>query len=321
MQQLGRRLFVQEFTGFNASCPFFNGATRLTVQPATGDILVIPVSCTIALSGNLSVTNQITFDIYGQLSFPTSGDKVIFNALTVINVYSGGSLYGVSNSNQIRVGAGSADWSGPGLFPGPFSINQSGITVLPVELLNFSVEQKGHTASINWQTATEKNNNYFDVERSVDGINFELVKRIKSKADNAGNSSFVLDYSYTDGNPLEGVSYYRLIQVDKDSKFEIFNMISFSLTKDTYEKIQFKIYPNPNDGNFLVDVGGIENNHTVEVKIVDILGKIIFEELTDVFSIKNKEFAINLKNKFPSGNYTSIFSLEEVKYHSIFIIN
>ncbi len=300
-----------------ATCNPLDIGSNATFDLAAGGTFSLTGPATITGTGSLSIAAGSTLAVQGNVTFSGSGDATINGKIIVT-----GTTTFPNTGGSTICGSGSLT-TGTLVLGNPMPPCGSGIviTVLPIELLNFTVEQKGNSALILWQTATEKNNDYFDLERSTDGINFELVKRINSKGDNAGNSSYVLDYLFTDEKPLEGVSYYRLKQVDTDGKFEIFKMVSFNQIKDTYEKIEFKIYPNPNDGNFLIDVGGIENNHTVEVKIVDILGKIIFQETTDVQAIKNKEFAINLKNKFPAGNYTSVFSLEDIRYHSVFIIN
>ena len=65
---------------------------------------------------------------------------------------------------------------------------------------------------LNWIKSTEINNDYFTVERSIDGINFEAVTIV----DGGGNSTKMLTYSAIDKNPQIGLSYYRLMQTDTD---------------------------------------------------------------------------------------------------------
>jgi len=73
-----------------------------------------------------------------------------------------------------------------------------------------------------WVTSNEINNDYFTIEKSNDGINFEIVEIILG----AGNSDILLEYSFVDKNPINGISYYRLKQTDFDGKFEYSDIIS-----------------------------------------------------------------------------------------------
>lgn len=93
---------------------------------------------------------------------------------------------------------------------------------LPIELLSFKGECKGKNILLTWETATEVNNDYYTVERSINGETFNSVAVIQG----AGNSSANLHYEYTDDFPFSGVLYYRLKQTDYDGKFEYSNIFS-----------------------------------------------------------------------------------------------
>ena len=229
------------WTGFTAStCPFWNGGTQLTSQPAAGDILLIPAGCTVTITGNVSVTNMITLNVYGQLKFSSSSDKLNLNASSQIIVFSGGSITGPSASNQIKIGTGGAEWSGPGTSTGPFVITDG---FLPIELVYFvgNLNSNNHV-NLMWQTATESNNDFFVIERSENGIDFITISEIKSKSLN-GNSVQNLNYETTDFNTLQSTTYYRLKQVDMDGQFTYSNIESIEWNAN--EKI--KIVPNPVD--------------------------------------------------------------------------
>jgi|GEM_PF-6063104 len=83
---------------------------------------------------------------------------------------------------------------------------------LPVELLNFSGETGDGCIVLEWSTASEINNNYFSIERSVPESDFKIIGQIAG----AGNSAELKKYSFTDRDPLRGVNYYRLRQTDYD---------------------------------------------------------------------------------------------------------
>jgi|GEM_PF-3416447 len=97
----------------------------------------------------------------------------------------------------------------------PAFMVKSGITPLPVELLNFSaILNNQHQTSLTWETASELNNDYFDIGRSTDNIHFKTVARVKG----AGNSSTPVKYHILDYFPETGINYYRLGQVDFNSQ-------------------------------------------------------------------------------------------------------
>lgn len=83
---------------------------------------------------------------------------------------------------------------------------------LPVELLKFSAEPGNKHVVCEWSTASELNNDYFTVERSKNGVDFESLGIVSG----AGTSSNRSDYRFVDQNPQYGVSYYRIKQTDYD---------------------------------------------------------------------------------------------------------
>ena len=99
-----------------------------------------------------------------------------------------------------------------------FSMQVSNPTCyLPIELIYFNGEQKSCKQNVlTWATATEINNDHFEVERSSDAINFKTIKEIPG----AMNSLETKKYVYVDSNPESGINYYRLKQVDLDGTYK-----------------------------------------------------------------------------------------------------
>ncbi|MEO8761419.1 MAG: T9SS type A sorting domain-containing protein, partial [Bacteroidia bacterium] len=178
-----------------------------------------------------------------------------------------------------------------GFIPSSVSFNlwvQSSATVspLPIELLNFDAvyNESTSTVNINWATSTETNNNFFTVERSVDGQNFLEISTITSKGNN-GNSIATLSYQTTDRHPLYGTSYYRLKQTDFNGNYKYFKVVSVNYS--AHQSIL--IYPNPvnNNTNLTVNVIGHKNEEVVFI-LKDIMGreflsKTIFPEQDNQF--------------------------------------
>src|SRR5690606_26093002 len=86
---------------------------------------------------------------------------------------------------------------------------------LPVELISFTGKFVANGTLLEWATATEKDNNYFEIERSQDGKEFKAIGRVGGN----NNSTSINRYNFTDKDQLPGLVYYRLKQVDNDGTF------------------------------------------------------------------------------------------------------
>ena len=143
------------------------------------------------------------------------------------------------------------------------------VAAVPVELLyftaNLTIDKKG---LCQWATATEINNNYFIVERTRDGVHYDFV----GKVNGAGNSNSALYYSTLDADPYQGVSYYRLKQVDFDGSTTYSKLVSINL--ENLEIIT--IYPNPAIDNIDYLISSPQAGN-VTITVVDVLGRIILK--------------------------------------------
>ncbi|MGK0390785.1 MAG: hypothetical protein ACI94Y_003545, partial [Maribacter sp.] len=107
----------------------------------------------------------------------------------------------------------------------------------PVELLNFEGELRGQEVVLDWATASELNNNGFDIERLSNDNTFERIGFVRGQ----GNSTVKNNYTFTDRNLIGGILYYRLKQIDVDGSYDYSKIIEVEIPneKDVY------IYPNP----------------------------------------------------------------------------
>jgi hypothetical protein len=108
---------------------------------------------------------------------------------------------------------------------------------LPVTLTAFEVVGENAHVDAYWTTASELNNDYFLLDRSADGTEWETVGKVFGQ----GNSTTTQSYTYADLNPLRGISYYRLVQTDTDGKRTISDMRSVVVSPEE----DFVLYPNP----------------------------------------------------------------------------
>lgn len=133
-------------------------------------------------------------------------------------------------SNVLDGGTGTPQQGFPFIIYGPSA-------ALPIELISFTGEIRDNTHILDWTTATEIQNDYFNIERSADGENFEIIGEVPG----AGNSQVATHYAFTDDRPLNGLNYYRLKQTDYDGKFSYSQVIV--LNRPMADPIG--IYPNP----------------------------------------------------------------------------
>lgn len=125
-------------------------------------------------------------------------------------------------------------------------------TSVPLELLDFEASMVEGKALLTWETASERNTDYFTVQKSTDGLTFRNIGTVKA----AGNSSTLLHYNFTDSEPLRQMTFYRLEQVDKDGRSEL----SPVKTLQRIVQVRYEIYPNP-----VVDVLGVQLSARYEV--------------------------------------------------------
>ena len=145
---------------------------------------------------------------------------------------------------------------------------------LPVTLLEFDAVAENNKVNITWQTANERDNDYFVIERSRDGVIFNEVARVNG----AGNSSTPLSYQTTDHDPYTGISYYRLKQVDYDGAEKVYPMVVVEITGITLEEPRLNIHPNPyREGEIIADIGGFNTESHALVMLADISGNALWQ--------------------------------------------
>ena len=107
-------------------------------------------------------------------------------------------------------------------------------TPLPIELVSFDATTNDNSVEVEWVTASQSNNNYFTVERSIDGYNWTELTKVPG----CGNCNSNMEYKVIDENPHLGLSYYRLIQTDYDGVFEIFHPVAVMIKQERKEVVR-----------------------------------------------------------------------------------
>lgn len=188
-------------------------------------------------------------------------------------------------------------------------------SALPVELTDFSGEIKNNTVQLVWNTATEKNNYYFELERSENGVDFKKIVQLNSKAKN-GNSSSFLVYEAADPEPFSGTAYYRLKQVDFDGTFTFSDVITVEYEK---QQAEFTIYPNPGTAPFKINLPALKKNQSISLTIYNKLG--VIEHSEEIEADSSETLEINPWRELAPGYYNFCISVQGIKsYKKVLIL-
>jgi uncharacterized repeat protein (TIGR01451 family) len=181
------------------------------------------------------------------------------------------------------------------------------VTSLPVKLSSFSANlQLSKQVKIAWTTSAEINSSKFEIERSSDGINFNIVA-IKAAA---GNSSATINYSLIDDATAvtSAIAYYRLRQFDFDGKSSISKVVSVKLKKTIGN---FTVSPNPFYNNLNINIEWNATESTV-VKVFNVLGAEIISKKVNMIKGYNY-LTIDELSKLKPGNYIIQFNANNEK--------
>ncbi len=154
---------------------------------------------------------------------------------------------------------------------GGFTISAVG-SALPISLLSFKGERVGNSNVLTWSTATEINNQGFEVQYSFNGKDFRGLGFVNSQQ-KSGNSSSVLNYKYIDNKGFGGNVFYRLMQVDKDGKYNYSNVVLIKGDKINALSL-IGVYPNPAKDKLNLIVSSPVNNN-INIVISGLAGKIV----------------------------------------------
>lgn len=177
-----------------------------------------------ATNSNVTVGGNATLDVTGDINFYEGGS----GSNSFLNVEDSGA---VTTNNVDDLGSVNISDAG--------TINNGG-TVLPVELLFFKGNLDQSNVILTWNTASELNNDYFEILHSKNGTDFTPIGRVQG----AGTTSELMEYSFRDHH-ASGINYYQLRQVDFDGASEAFNIIRV----ESAIAAKLTIYPNPVPSN------------------------------------------------------------------------
>lgn len=204
------------------------------------------------------------------------GDRVIFSGVTLTN----DGYYTIGTRNYL-------------------------ISPLPVELLYFNAIKNKSKVDISWATASEKDNAYFTVEKSKDGISYETVMSCAGM----GNATTTTTYSGVDEHPFNGLSYYRLKHTDHNGNFFYSNTIAVNFNNGSDD---FIVFPNPSNGEISVNIKGLQNQQ-LSISITDALGRECFSK--DIYVTENDQVLdLSAYYKPATGSYNVVLRSNDKLY-------
>lgn len=168
---------------------------------------------------------------------------------------------------------------------------------LPVSFISFDLANEGKGVKLNWSTASEQNNDRFEISHSTDGINWINLTSVSG----VGNSNVKNIYSAKDNNPANGANYYRLSQIDRNGTATVLGTKSINVTISSVSSY-INIYPNPTVGDVNFVLSGLNKNQDVKATLVDITGKAVYQR-TFTDAANGISYRLNVAKKPTPGIY------------------
>lgn len=264
--------------------------------PADYDVITIPMGFLINVDINSPTYVDMVINVDGTLNFD-NGQKINLDCGGQVNVSATGRLTGGNPGSKIDI-CGETVWNGPGPTSGPVTY---GVGPLPIELLSFNAKISNSTSiELTWETATETNNDFFTIERSSNGVSYDVVATV----DGAGNSTSIKSYSTIDKTPIEGTSYYRLKQTDFNGAFAYSSTISVEFS-NTGNGCVLSVYPNPCSSECVIDLSGCDDDASPEinVELIDAAGHKVYSKVPARDDKGSFSFTVDANNNLKPGVY------------------
>jgi len=160
-----------------------------------------------------------------------------------------------------------------------------GVEPVPVEWLSFEATyEEAQSVMLEWSTASEENNDYFTIERSTDGVNFDEIVDV---VEGSGTTQEITEYNYMDRNAHIGVNYYRIKQTDYNGDFD-FSEVRVVIINGEHS---LTVYPNPARGSATVLLP--EGSGSDIVTVTDISGNVIYTQEVTNKNVTKVQLEIN----------------------------
>ena len=231
-------------------------------QSATGGTTI---NC--APTGGVGTEGGNFFQDFSFFSFPnpvtlnlSTGASLVASNITVKAGLAGD--FNITNEEIVDVGASN-------LFQASGTCNTTVSFTLPVELVTFSAVKEDSKSLIKWSTASELNNDYFEIQRSSNGANYLTIGQVNG----FGTTTTPQDYSFLDPTPFPGNNYYRLKQVDFDGAFEYSNVEVLNFDQD--QTMALVVFPNPASDQLNIQLPVVDSKNNCSFELLNTMGQTV----------------------------------------------
>ena len=259
-----------------------------TTSVGTAQSYIVTAELSDALSTGQGVylryTNGATnnFNTSTVVAMNVSGTSATYT-IPALNTTGTVSYYVFTSGSGLTISATDADLYTINLNNNAGSNYSYSSVVLDASLLDFSANKKTSFTELTWQTASEKDNAQFNIQRSTNNQTWQTIGTVK-----ATNNPSGAKYNFTDDAPLSNINYYRLEMVDRDGKMDYSKVVSVS-GKDGKQLLS--VYPNPVKAELTL----LTDGNTEGGVIYDMTGRIVRQ-------ISENSSKVNVQD-LPNGVY------------------
>lgn len=193
-----------------------------------------------------------------------------------------------------------------------FSIVFEPFAALPISFKNVKAKLQQENILVEWQTESEINTNYYDVERAADGRNFSKINTTPIPSVNTSTGN----YSFIDKAHLKGMNYYRIVSVASSQEKGYSNIVKVNI--DESSQPIMAVYPNPVTGNTInLNVENIEPG-SYRLQIFNFSGQLVSAK-TIRYDAVSSSGKISLNETLAPGKYQLTLSGEHVSINTYLI--
>lgn len=278
------------------TCNYYSPLFTVSGSPG-GPIRELSISVRINQSGNLdgNDTARVYMFVNGVVirskTFLGAGSPAVFIWTDTIPVPSGGNYMVQVNCKNDRT---NELWQ---IKNGDVTACLKSLSLLPITLTEFTAKSEGENqVRLDWTTQTEVNNDYFTLERSPDGKEFEEIGTVKG----SGTVHVPHHYYWIDESPLEGINYYRLKQTDYNGATAVFKVVCARVGNISKSE-GIKVFPNPFSTRFSIEHNS-EMQSAAEMQLVSQSGMIVFRKKMQLDS-GNQIYTFEIPQSIAPGQY------------------
>ena len=293
------------------------GITSCLSGCTDGCTLIIPDGAVVDLSGDWDLTGieNLTLDIQGedsQLNFDNSNEDVRLSETSIFKINKNNTDgLTANNGGNKRIFIGDFEYKGNDFdeIIAAGGVDANGL-LLPIVLGVFKALSDASNVTLEWETISEENFDFFSIERSEDGENFYEIGTVPGN----GNSTERIQYSYVDNNPVFGTSFYRLNAIDYDGTYEKFQSISIEFLPN---ELNVSLYPNPGNGKDMrIQLGLPVEAKLKTVSIYNFSGDLIVSK-----ELKVGNNNLNFERQLPKGLYYAKIQIDNYFLSKKLVIN